>query len=122
MPTARSAVRTTASPATPKPNIILDDNNRPIRVENVRSARGFMCTGEVIYGSYTYENSIMVKDDSDGFLHLVSKKSIGMSLMSPTTKKDRDGQVKPMGGFVQPLTPAKTKDPIMQTRRTNSMM
>ena len=104
------------------PKVIYNAEGKPVRLENVRSARGFLCSGDIRQSSNEYSNIFLLIDDVDQFVHVVHKRQLGIELGSPTTKRSQNGQIRQAGGFDQPMEPSPQKDPIFQKRHTNPLI
>lgn len=113
-------VQTATRRTNPKPNVILDAEQNIIRIENVLSARGILCSGDVVKIS-EYSNIVLISDDEDGFIHVIYRANIGLELDGPNIKRDKEGNKHLEGGFIQPLTAPTSKDPIVQSRHTNPL-
>lgn len=102
-------------------DVVYNRRNEPIRLENVRSARGIICSGDVLKESSNFDNVLLIKEDNDEFIHVVYRASIGLDLNLPQIKRDKSGQKHQAGGFNQPLEPALSREPITQSRHTNPL-
>ena len=105
-----------------EPIVICDDDGCPTRLENVRSARGILCSGEIIKKNNEYQNIFLIKDDVDSFVHVIHKRQLDIDLGSPTTKRNQKGEIREDGGFIQPMEALGDRDPIKQERRTNPLI